>query len=206
MTDTAPARKRGRPSEKQQLSPLDWFNAATEAILDGGFEHVRVLPLAKRLKVTRGSFYWHFDDYANFIQQFLDHWKQQRIKGLGYWKPAADSNLTPQQELQRVVTLMLEGPAIEYSRMKVEFAIRDLAQRDAYARQIVADVDQARIQQTTDLLSHVVPADQARAMALIQYASIMGAQLLFKGQLNEQDSISLIKQQWLALLIEPPLS
>ncbi|WVM91742.1 TetR/AcrR family transcriptional regulator [Halopseudomonas pachastrellae] len=70
MSAASKPARRGRPTGRAVLTPQDWFDAATEAILDGGFDQLRVLPLAKRLKVTRGSFYWHFEDLPQFIRLF----------------------------------------------------------------------------------------------------------------------------------------
>ncbi len=200
MPASSKANPRGRPTGRAVLSQQDWFNAATEAILEGGFDHLRVLPLAKRLKVTRGSFYWHFDDLGSFTHLFLDQWQALRMKGLRYWEPGLNPELTPEQEVERVLTLMFEGPAVEFKRMKVEFAIRDFAQRDEYARDIVAAVDNARVDQTALLLEPLVAEGTAPAMALIQYSTVLGSVLLFRGQLGGEQSLKTIRTHWQQLL------
>ena len=61
-------------SAAQPTTNLDataWIEAAFDALADGGIEAVRVDPLAKRLGVTRGSFYWHFTDRAALHQAML---------------------------------------------------------------------------------------------------------------------------------------
>ena len=161
------------------------------------------LPLAKRLKVTRGSFYWHFDDLGSFIHLFLDQWQALRMRGLRYWQPGKDPSLSPEQEVDRVLTLMFEGPAVEFKRMKVEFAIRDYAQRDDYARNIVATVDNARVEQSAQLLEPLVAPGTARAMALIQYSTVLGSVLLFRGQLGGDESLTTIRNHWQQLLNGP---
>ncbi len=206
MSAASKPTRRGRPTGRAVLTPQDWFDAATEAILDGGFDQLRVLPLAKRLKVTRGSFYWHFEDLPQFIRLFLDQWQALRIKGLRYWKPGMDPSLTPQQEVDRVLLLMFEGPAVEFKRMKVEFAIRDFAQRDLYARDIVAAVDEARVEQTARLLQPLVPEGNARGMAMIQYATVLGSVLLFRGQLGGEKALQTIREQWRSLLQAPQVA
>ncbi|MBA6419434.1 TetR/AcrR family transcriptional regulator [Pseudomonas neustonica] len=203
MPAPAKANPRGRPKGRAVLSQQDWFNAATEAILEGGFDQLRVLPLAKRLKVTRGSFYWHFDDLGSFIHLFLDQWQALRMRGLRYWQPGKDPSLSPEQEVDRVLTLMFEGPAVEFKRMKVEFAIRDYAQRDDYARNIVATVDNARVEQSAQLLEPLVAPGTARAMALIQYSTVLGSVLLFRGQLGGDESLATIRNHWQQLLNGP---
>jgi AcrR family transcriptional regulator len=57
---------------KQHLGPDDWIAAAFGILREAGIDAVRIEPLAKRLDVTRGSFYWHFKDRA----ALLDEWER----------------------------------------------------------------------------------------------------------------------------------
>jgi len=46
-------------SGRKTLTKEDWLRAAMELLRTRGIGGVRVLPLAKELGVSRGSFYWH---------------------------------------------------------------------------------------------------------------------------------------------------
>ena len=46
----------------RQAGNDDWVEAARSAMVEGGIDAVAVEPLARRLGVTKGSFYWHFKD------------------------------------------------------------------------------------------------------------------------------------------------
>ena len=39
-----------------------WIEAGLQALAAGGPDAVRIDPLAKALGVTRGGFYWHFEN------------------------------------------------------------------------------------------------------------------------------------------------
>ena len=39
-----------------------WIDAGLRALAAGGPDAVRIEPLARALGVTKGGFYWHFDD------------------------------------------------------------------------------------------------------------------------------------------------
>ncbi len=52
----------------------DWIEAAWTALGEGGVEAVRVERLARKLGVTKGSFYWHFKDRQNLIDALMDRW------------------------------------------------------------------------------------------------------------------------------------
>ncbi|MBF91631.1 MAG: TetR family transcriptional regulator, partial [Rickettsiales bacterium] len=58
-------------------SKESWLNAALKALASGGIDKVRVESLAKNLGVTKGSFYWHFKDREQFLDELLNFWAEQ---------------------------------------------------------------------------------------------------------------------------------
>lgn len=63
--------------EQTRLSKKDWMRAARMALLNGGPEAVRVEKLARSLKVTKGSFYWHFKDREAILEALLREWEEE---------------------------------------------------------------------------------------------------------------------------------
>ena len=55
----------------------DWLRAARLALLRGGLEAVRVAKLARDLRVTKGSFYWHFKDRDELLELLLREWESE---------------------------------------------------------------------------------------------------------------------------------
>ncbi|MFG5409804.1 helix-turn-helix domain-containing protein [Piscinibacter sakaiensis] len=64
-------------SARPPLSPADWIADALALLADQGIDAVRVDVLARRLGVTRGSFYWHFADRDALLRGLLETWRQQ---------------------------------------------------------------------------------------------------------------------------------
>ncbi len=58
-----------------RLSAADWAQAALEQIAEQGVSAVAVEPLARRLGVTKGSFYWHFPSRDALLQAALERWE-----------------------------------------------------------------------------------------------------------------------------------
>src|ERR1700709_1300266 len=56
-----------------------WIEEGLRALAAGGPDAVRIEPLAQALGVTRGSFYWHFDDRRALLQEMLDTWERTSI-------------------------------------------------------------------------------------------------------------------------------
>lgn len=59
----------------ESLNREAWLGAARRALLKGGVEAVRVAKLARDLRVTKGSFYWHFRDRDELLQLLLREWE-----------------------------------------------------------------------------------------------------------------------------------
>ncbi|HEY8047392.1 MAG TPA: TetR/AcrR family transcriptional regulator [Streptosporangiaceae bacterium] len=53
-----------------------WIEEALQALAHGGPDAVRIEPLAKSLGVTRGGFYWHFEDRGALLGEMLDTWER----------------------------------------------------------------------------------------------------------------------------------
>ncbi len=71
-TPETPARP---PARNARLSADDWAQAALDLIAEQGVSAVAVEPLARRLGVTKGSFYWHFPSRDALLQAALERWE-----------------------------------------------------------------------------------------------------------------------------------
>jgi AcrR family transcriptional regulator len=69
---TEPVRKLAR---QPRLSADAWALAALDLIAEEGVAAVAVEPLARRLGVTKGSFYWHFPSRDALLSAALDRWE-----------------------------------------------------------------------------------------------------------------------------------
>ncbi len=68
--------------EKQRLSAQDWELAALELMAEEGVAAVAVESLARRLGVTKGSFYWHFSQRDALIEAALKRWEENDTHNL----------------------------------------------------------------------------------------------------------------------------
>ena len=62
-------------TERGRLSADDWAQAALDMIAEQGVAAVAVEPLARRLGVTKGSFYWHFPSRDALLSAALERWE-----------------------------------------------------------------------------------------------------------------------------------
>lgn len=126
-----------------RLDARAWIDAAHEAFREGGVEAVRVDPLAKRLGVTRGSFYWHFENRAALLGAVLGRWAHETreiVEGNEREGGAADARLLR----------LLRTCASDDGRL--EMGVRAWAAQDDAAHRIVGQVDEERIAYVAVLL------------------------------------------------------
>lgn len=67
---------------RQRGSEEVWLNAAYEMLRENGIEAVKVMPLAKKLGLTRTSFYWHFTDRDALLEAMIRRWEQKNTGNL----------------------------------------------------------------------------------------------------------------------------
>ncbi len=58
-----------------RLTREDWLATAKTALVASGIDDVKVDRLAKRMNVTRGSFYYHFKDRQDLVDALLRDWE-----------------------------------------------------------------------------------------------------------------------------------
>jgi len=62
-------------AERSRLSAADWETGALDLIAEQGIPALAIEPLARRLNVTKGSFYWHFATREALLKAALQNWE-----------------------------------------------------------------------------------------------------------------------------------
>lgn len=62
---------------KTRLQKSDWLSLALEVLSKEGDALLRITPLCAKLGVTKGSFYAHFQNRADFVSQCVDYWAEE---------------------------------------------------------------------------------------------------------------------------------
>jgi AcrR family transcriptional regulator len=74
----------------RQLGREDWIAAGLDVLEAEGWQALRVQPVARRLGVSKGSFYWHFDDRNDWCDAVLAYWEYRAFAGLARRNPDPD--------------------------------------------------------------------------------------------------------------------
>lgn len=165
-------------TEKPPRTQLDrdaWIKAATSIVVDHGIDGLRVEVLAKKLKVTKGSFYWHFKDRRDLLDAVLAVWKEGRVSDI-----RKQTSCAPGAEAAALLhTIDVYAAARNRKGIHIEAAMRDWARRDAHAAAVVEEVDAERLACACRLfLACGMPDEEARARSLMLYAYVFGVSLM----------------------------
>lgn len=163
-----------RSATQNSSTSLDanaWIDAGFDALAEGGIDAVRVDPLAKKLGVTRGSFYWHFVDRAALHQAMLKEWRKRASYRIG--SRIETRTPDPHERLKQTLALPNSTPRAKRAAA-IELAIRLWAQRDAQATRAVRHIDRVRLNYYAKLFSDKGLAQaEARKRAYLLYASLL---------------------------------
>ncbi len=185
-------------TDSTQLDQASWLKAAAVAIAEDGISGTRILPLSKRLGVTRGSFYWHFKDHSSFVNEFIDYWKAQQLLAV---KAFRYESTDPIKRYEQLLNVVLLDTASHLKRLKVEFALRGFARRDAYAANAISDVDRARVNLFMPLAQDAAASTtEAESLAQLLLVQVSGAQLALAGPNCGVDTLLSIKRAMLKSL------
>lgn len=61
----------------KRLGREDWIRGGLELLGTSGIEKVKIVPLAEKLGVTSGSFYWHFTNRRQLYNELLEYWERE---------------------------------------------------------------------------------------------------------------------------------
>lgn len=169
MKKAAPGK---RPSRKPQernarLSADDWAQAALDMIAEQGVAAVAVEPLARRLGVTKGSFYWHFPSRDALLQAALERWENVEQEALF----GALEKVTDPHERLRVLIQMV---AAEIPSHVIYSALLQ-ALDHPIVQPVIGRVSERRLEYLTGAFRQagVEPA-QARHRARLAYSAYVG--------------------------------
>jgi AcrR family transcriptional regulator len=152
------------------LSRSAYFEAGLELLSEGGHAGLTIAALCERLGVTKGSFYHHFDDMAEYVRLLLGHWEDEHATRL---IALSESVTDPEERFD-----LLEGIAVGLPH-GAEAAIRAWSWNSDVVAAAQRRVDDARLRHLTAAgVDAGLEPTRAKRMAKISLSVLIGMQLL----------------------------
>jgi AcrR family transcriptional regulator len=146
-----------------------WIEEGLRALAAGGPDAVRIELLARALGVTRGGFYWHFDDRRALLEEILESWERasvdeviERVEGEG-----GDGRA----KLRRLSALAASSD----EPLMIDLAVRDWARREPTVAERLQRVDNRRMAYLRSLFGAFCPDEnEVEARCMVFYSLWIG--------------------------------
>lgn len=150
----------------ENLSSADWLDHGLNALASEGASALKADRLAKSLGVSRGSFYWHFEDIAAFRAAVLDLWAARTTHAM---VARLDRRGAGADRIGKLLTLAMGASTA------LERAVRSWATHDTGAAKSVRGVDVVRLRYLRESLTETgLSPDDAEARASVLYLAYIG--------------------------------
>ncbi len=160
-----------RMTKAPRLTKQDWLRAGFVALARHGPSALKAEPLARQLNTTKGSFYWHFQNVAQFRAALLSYWEQHAFSEIVAY--LEDEPQIPKR-LRRLGQIAANAAWPGYQGTPIEPAIRAWSRADPQVATVVRRIDAQRLDYLARMLDEtgLTNPDFARLI----YAGLIGLQ------------------------------
>jgi len=149
-----------------------WLEAAYASLLESGVDSVKILPLARKLNLSRTSFYWFFKDREELLGALLARWRDKNTGNIVRQSEAYAESMA--EAMLNVFDCWLNKDLFD---SPFEFAVRSWALQSPEILEEVRRADQIRMEALTRMFVRFgydeVAADvRARTTYLVQIGYI----------------------------------
>ena len=165
----------------------DWVDAAWRLLGEAGVDGVRIEALARKLGVTKGSFYWHFKNRQDLVDALFDRWfglrEENREEFLRH-------NPTPQERMWKVI----ERGITRGTRGQAA-ALRLWAQHHPEAAGRITEADSLRREFFKEQFVALGLDGHTAQIRAEVYMAVISAEFLHAGGRDESDRLQFARQK-----------
>lgn len=166
------------PPPHTKATRLDWLLAAREVMLAEGVDQVKVMTLAKRLEISRASFYWYFKDKADLLEAVLERWRETNTSAI-----LVHSSLPSKDIFEGVINIFECWVDENLFDSRLDFAVREWARRSKVVRREVDLADAERVEAIREMFqAHRYEGQDAFIRARVLYFMQVGYYALELGE------------------------
>ncbi|PTQ75985.1 TetR family transcriptional regulator [Celeribacter persicus] len=176
-------RKNGSHSgrlKEDRLSKEDWCDAGLVILGQTGPGGLRIDQVCKAMNVTKGSFYWHFQDRQDFLDNLFAYWRGRETTGL--IRHVEERYARPEDRIWHVVEFVTLG---DYD-IASEVAMRQWSQSEEAVRAGLTEVDAERLNFFARQFAAIgFTPEEARMRAISIYSVTLSCGYMFTGETHE---------------------
>jgi AcrR family transcriptional regulator len=155
-----------------------WIEHGLRALAAGGPDAVRIEALARALGVTKGGFYWHFEDRGALLDEVLDAWERVSVDEVIERIEGEDGDARAKLErLSSIAGSTDEQLGVE--PVTIDLAVRDWARRDRAVASRLRRVDNRRMDYMRSLYAALfADEDEVEVRCLLAFSLWIGSEFI----------------------------
>jgi AcrR family transcriptional regulator len=185
-----------RKPPSSRLSVQDWLQAGYTVLAEQGVRALKVERLCQQLGVTRGSFYWHFEDMDGYRSALVESWNTFLERDR---QSLAELDALPPRERLSTMMIALLSP----QHWMLERAMREWARTDRVAAGNIRAADRRLLHSVAKAYAdYGFGPDDAKLRAELTFAAGIG--LLHLAGSAEQAQSAAQRERFLDLMLADP--
>lgn len=149
-----------------------WLQAAYDALVESGVDAVRIQPMAKKLNLSRTSFYWFYKDREELLAALIDRWRIRNTGSIIRQSEAYAESIA--EAVLNVFDCWLDGSLFD---SELEYSVRSWAIQSPDVASEIHAADASRIEALTNMFGRfgydpLVADVRARTIYLVQIGYI----------------------------------
>jgi Transcriptional regulator len=154
----------------KKVDKKDWFEKGLELLASDGFQKITIDNMCTVLKVTKGSFYHHFQNTEGYVEALMKYWMEKNTIDF------INSTETITEIIEKHDRL---NELVSSASQKAEQVIRAWSFSNETVRQYVQQVDDMRMKYLIDInMQSGMDAKEAQDYSILEYGALIGVQQL----------------------------
>ena len=146
------------------------MNAALNTLVDEGIDQVKVMVLAKKLNVSRASFYWYFSDKEALHTELINHWSVMNTQVIIRQATAPAPSII--EAVANIFSCWMDETSFS---PRLDAAMRAWAHQDKQIKELVDREDEKRLTSIKSMyLNHGYEDEEAFIRARVLYFMQIG--------------------------------
>ena len=146
----------------------DWINLGYKLFSEQGIAGIIVEKMAKKLKVNKSSFYWHFKTKKDFIDQIVSYWVSESTNQI---ISLTNSEKLGKEKFSKLIELSFKkDPYLDFNFFLKRYALNNIE-----IQSIIDHIDDLRIEYTKNILIEMgLNENEAKMKAELFYKYLIG--------------------------------
>lgn len=150
-----------------------WLEAGLDTLASEGSEGLRIMSIATKLGVTKGSFYWHFNNLDDYHEALLQLWEQVHTQRVMDKVERGEADVSTR--LRALFTSLPRDQPGAPGSVRLGRAIRAWSMTSLRVREVLDRVDKRRIDYVAAMLAEAGwPDSEAQFLARWCYSALIG--------------------------------